>query len=182
MPKTGFCALLWPASELRTAKPCCSACVSGPPALALPTAVETLPSVPPLAWYQKRPFQAFGRRISKPIAYDRPSTALVRGNICPVTRQCSGTGCPPTVKVPAATALAALNVVLAKARRDCKVAHEDSAAPVAGVSCGSGASTSSSLLPPQPASTATASIPVSRRSGEEPMVCLRFLGYDDFIL
>jgi hypothetical protein len=51
-----------------TAKPCRSALVSGPPPLVFPVAVTTAPSIPPFAWYQKRPFHLSGRRISKPIA------------------------------------------------------------------------------------------------------------------
>ena len=69
MPKAGppTVALSWPASLDSTAKPCINAPVVGPPPK-VPAAVTTAPSMPPLPWCQKRPFQASGRRISKLIA------------------------------------------------------------------------------------------------------------------
>jgi hypothetical protein len=66
-----------------------------------------------------------------------PSTLLTRWNIRPVTWQCAGTGVPATLSVPAATALAAVNVVLANASRVVRSVHEVRLAPVAAGSCGS---------------------------------------------
>jgi hypothetical protein len=78
--------------------------------------------------------------------------ALVRWCILPVMRQCSAMGWPATTRVPAATVLTAVKVVLAKLRRVARSSHEGRVAPVAADSCGSGISTSSL---PQAASAMT---------------------------
>src|SRR4051812_13489764 len=94
-------------------------------------------------------------RISKPMAYFCPSTVLVRLNMLPLTRQCSGVGLPPTDTVPAATMAALLIVVLAKANCARSAQLADRLAPEAAVSCGR-ATRPWSPPPPQAVSVAAA--------------------------
>ena len=158
MPKLGPIEPAWPASELMTAKPMCSALVSPPPPFTAPVAVPTLPSMPPLPWWKKRPFQFLGRRISKPMAYFAPSMGPTRSNIRPVTRQCSGTGWPATVRVPAVTWVAAVMVVLGKLILVTRSVHASRVAGVAGLSWGRPPSE-----PPQAASSKAAGTAAAMR-------------------
>jgi hypothetical protein len=77
----------------------------------------------------------------------------VRWYIAPVTWQCAATGVPPTVKVPAGTAAAAVIEVLGKENDEATPARDFKVAPLAALSCG-GSSSSPSEHPERKVSSA----------------------------